>query len=87
MQHFSQIVPRICTSVLFITLVRARHTVATEIPEAVKSAAKDLVYLDLKPEQVDIVETFVKGRDVFAVLPTGFGKSVFCLFVHCFRVV
>ena len=47
-----------------------------EIREAAKSAAKDLGYPDLKPEQQDIVETFVKGRDVFAVFPTGFGKSL-----------
>ena len=47
-----------------------------EIREAAKSAAKDLGYPDLKPEQQDVVETFVKGHDVFAVLPTGFGKSL-----------
>ena len=47
-----------------------------EIREAAKSAAKDLGYPDLKPEQLDVVETFVKGRDVFTVLPTGFGKSL-----------
>ena len=29
-----------------------------------------------KPEQLDVVEAFVKGRDVFAVLPTGYGKSL-----------
>ena len=49
---------------------------AMEIREAAKSAAKDLGYPDLKPEQLDVVETFVKGRDVFAVLPTDFGKSL-----------
>ena len=47
-----------------------------EIRKAAKSAAKELGYPDLKPEQLDIVETFVKGRDVFAVLPTGYGKSL-----------
>ena len=46
-----------------------------EIREAAKSAAKELGYLDLKPEQLEVVETFVKGRDLFAVLPTGYGKS------------
>ncbi len=30
----------------------------------------------MKPEQVDIVLAFVRGQDVFAVLPTGFGKSL-----------
>ena len=39
-------------------------------------AAKELDYPVLKPEQLDVLFTFVKGRDVFAVLPTGFGKSL-----------
>ena len=30
----------------------------------------------LKPEQLEVVETIVKGRDLFAVLPTGYGKSL-----------
>ena len=49
---------------------------ATELREAAKSAAKDLGYPDLKSEQLVVVETFVKGSDVFAVLPTGFEKSL-----------
>ena len=36
--------------------------------EAARSAARELSYLDLKPEQLKVVLTFVKGRDVFAVL-------------------
>ena len=47
-----------------------------EIPEAARSAAKELGYSNLKPERLEVVETFVKGRDVFAVLPTGYGKSL-----------
>ena len=31
---------------------------------------------DLKEEQVKIIDLFVNKKDVFAVLPTGFGKSV-----------
>ena len=30
----------------------------------------------MKPEQLQIVSGMVSGRDVFAVLPTGFGKSL-----------
>ena len=30
----------------------------------------------MKPEQLQVVEAFVKGHDVFGVLPTGFGKSL-----------
>ena len=56
-----------------------------EIREAVKSAAKELGYPSLKLEQLDVMETFVKGRDVFAVLPTGYGKSLCfgCLPIVC----
>ena len=47
-----------------------------EIREAASSAAKKLGYSDLEPEQLEVVETFVKGRDMFTVLPTGCGKSL-----------
>ena len=36
--------------------------------EAARSAARELSYLDFKPEQLKVVLTFVKGRDVFVVL-------------------
>ena len=38
-------------------------------------AAKWLGYV-LKEEQKTVITSFVLGRDVFAVLPTGFGKSL-----------
>ena len=47
-----------------------------EIQETARTAARELGYPDLKPEQLDVVKTFVSGRDVFAVLPTGYGKSL-----------
>ena len=47
-----------------------------EIREVAKSAAKEQGYPELKLQQLDVVETFVKGRDVFAVLPTSYGKSL-----------
>ena len=50
--------------------------VRMEIRDAARSAARELGYANLKPEQLDVVEAFVKGRDVFAVLPTGYGKSL-----------
>ena len=46
------------------------------IQEAARSAPKELSYPDLKLEQLEVVETFVKGRDMFAVLPTGYGKRL-----------
>ena len=36
--------------------------------ETARSAARELSYLDFKPEQLKVVLTFIKGRDVFAVL-------------------
>lgn len=46
------------------------------VKESICRAAEELGYPMLKPEQLDVLLTFVKGRDVFAVLPTGFGKSL-----------
>jgi len=31
---------------------------------------------ELKPEQILVIENIVRGKDVFAALPTGFGKSI-----------
>ena len=31
---------------------------------------------DVKPEQMKVVEAYVQGCDGFAVLPTGYGKSL-----------
>ena len=36
------------------------------IREAARTAAKDMGYSDLRPQQLKIIESFVKGRDVFA---------------------
>ena len=46
-----------------------------------EALASDLGFV-LKSEQKEAVESLLKGRDVFGVLPTGFGKSlIFQLFV------
>ena len=45
------------------------------VREAARNAARVLGYTDLKQEQLRVVEAFVE-RDVFAVLPTGYGKSL-----------
>ena len=48
-----------------------------EVQEAAtRSAVWELGYQDVKPEQMKVVEAYVQGRDVFAVLPTGYGKSL-----------
>jgi len=40
------------------------------------SVAKDLGYSVLKDIQKNVISSFVLGNDVFAVLPTGYGKSL-----------
>ena len=46
-----------------------------EIEPAVSQAAKKHGYSPLKDEQRTCTEGFLKGKDVFVVLPTGFGKT------------
>ena len=43
------------------------------VTKAAISAGKALGF-DIKQEQLEVVVKFAMGRDVFAVLPTGFGK-------------
>ena len=34
----------------------------------------------MKPEQVEVAVALIEGRDIFAILPTGFGKKpLLCL--------
>ena len=41
-----------------------------------KAVASSLGYLDLKKDQSTVINSFVSGNDVFADLPTGFGKTL-----------
>ena len=43
--------------------------------KAAVKAAETLGYI-LKQEQLDVIVQFALGKDVFAVLPTGYGKSL-----------
>ena len=43
---------------------------------AASAAAKQLGYGDLKDLQLEVIKGITTGRDVFAVLPTGYGKSL-----------
>ena len=36
----------------------------------------ELGYSSMKPEQVEVAVALIEGRDVFAILPMGFGKSL-----------
>ena len=47
-----------------------------KVQEATRSAVRELGYQDVKPEQMKVVEAYVQGRGMFAVLPTGYGKSL-----------
>ena len=49
---------------------------ASFITEAVVAAAGDLGYSSLKEEQLKVVTAFLEGHDMFAVLPTGYRKSL-----------
>ena len=40
----------------------------------------------VKDEQLEVVVTFLCGSDVFAVLPTGFRRSLLCMPAFYFRV-
>ena len=44
--------------------------------QCVIEAAMELGYSSMKPEQVEVAVALNEGRDVFAILPTGFGKSL-----------
>ena len=44
--------------------------------EAITRIIQKLGYSQLKPEQLKVIMEFVCGKDVFAVLPTGFGKTL-----------
>ena len=46
------------------------------IKAAVTDAVQRLGYMGMKPEQLQVVSGIISGQDVFAVLPTGFMKSL-----------
>ena len=46
-----------------------------EIGEAITWTGLALGYSSLKEEQVLCITKFIKGNDVFCILPTGYGKT------------
>ena len=68
----------------YCALTRALHTseiamassTGPSIKQAVESVCSELGYTTLKDKQKQVMVDFVSGRDVFAVLPTGYGKSL-----------
>ena len=49
---------------------------------AIVESARLLGLSSLKEEQTQCIKEFIKGRDVFAILPTGYGKT-FCYSKLC----
>lgn len=47
-----------------------------EFQQTLNQTLKELGFQSLKLKQKEVVEAFVKGKDVFVALPTGYGKSV-----------
>ena len=43
---------------------------------ALKKVMERMDLQELKPKQIESIETFVSGKDTFVSLPTGYGKSV-----------
>ena len=46
------------------------------IEEAIVTVGRELGYIRMKKEQIEVLQSIVEGRDVFGVLPTGFGMSL-----------
>ena len=49
---------------------------APSIEQTVELVCAELGYTTLKDKQKQVIVDFVSGRDVFAALPTGYGKSL-----------
>ena len=47
-----------------------------EFHAALKKAVGHMGLRELKPKQIEAIQSFVSGRDTFVSLPTGYGKSV-----------
>ena len=56
---------------------------SASVDEALAFALGKLGYEELRPEQDKVLRAFVSGRDVFAALPTGYGKSLCFALLPC----
>ena len=64
----------LCQRKSFASCMLMAFTVAS-VSKAAVNAAHSLGFA-LKQEQLEVVVQFVLGKDVFAVLPTGYGKTL-----------
>lgn len=58
-----------------ISVMASNKKSSAAVKEAVITTAQALGFT-IKKEQLDVVTNFVMEKDVFAVLPTGYGKSL-----------
>ena len=56
--------------------IKVRASTEMNVTVLANSAAQALGYSSLKEHQIEVVLAVAGGRDVFAVLPTGYGKSL-----------
>ena len=56
--------------------VKLMATIALPLSEVARTAAANLGYTSIKPEQESAIVSFLLGNDVFVSLPTGYGKSL-----------
>ena len=54
----------------------AERSTALTVDSATASVFRELGYNTVKPEQQEVINGLVQQRDVFAVLPIGFGKTM-----------
>ena len=76
MQLEAVVAGQVGTSYRLVQCYMAVRTGEARLEEAASTAARRLGYEQLKDEQLKVVVAFLSGNDVFAVLPTGFGKSI-----------
>ena len=63
----------------------AKRRRVVDVDKGIHESIRRLGYENVKDHQRKVIESFVEGNDVFAVLPTGYGKSLcyFCLPYLC----
>ena len=48
----------------------------SDLSKLISDAGNELGFDNLKDKQVEVITSFVNGNNVFAYLPTGYGKSI-----------
>ena len=59
---------------------------SSRLGELDNTAPKTMGFTKLKPKQEEVVVNFLEDNKVFAVLPTGYGKSL-CYIVYHWRLI